>query len=216
MTSKTRIRRVLGAAAVVTAVVAAAPLQAQQGGQQQRPRAERMQQMETMRQQTPEQRLEQRVAYMTEHLALSADQATRVRAILQREHEQRTALFEKAGMGQGQGRMIGARGMRADSARPRQAPTEAERTERQAQMEQRRAQMEQARGEMQQLREQADAQLKQVLSAEQQEKYQSLRPAGPRGEGRPGMMRNGGRPGMKGMPQGRTGGGMGMRGGRGA
>lgn len=212
MSSKTRIRRVLGAAAVVTAVVAVSPIEAQQGGQQQRPRAERMQQM---RQQTPEQRLEQRVAFLTEGLALSADQATRVRAILQREHEQRTALLEQAGMGQAQGRMMGPRGMRADSARPRQAPTEAERAERRAQMEERREQMAKTRTQMQQLREQTDASLKQVLSAEQQQKYESLRPAG-RGEGRPGMMRQGGRPGMKGMHQGGMGGGMGMRDGRGA
>lgn len=214
MTSNNRVR-LLGAAAVLTAVVAASPIQAQQTGQPQRPRAERMQQMQNMRQQTPEQRLEQRVAFLTESLALSADQATRVRAILQREHEQRTALLEKAGMGQAQGRMMAPRGMRADSARPRQAPTEAERAEWRAQMQQRREQMEGTRTQMQQLREQTDAALKQVLSAEQQQKYQSLRPAGPRGEGHPGMMQ-GGRPGMKGMHQGRMGGGMGMRGGRGA
>ena len=215
MTSKSRIRRVLGAAAVLTAVVAAAPAQAQQGRQQQRPRAERMQRLEAMRQQTPEQRLEQRLAFMTARLALSAEQVTRVRTILQREHEQRTALLAKAGIDPAQGPMMGAR-MRADSARPRQAPTEAERAEWRAKAEQRRAQLEQVREPLQQLREQTDAQLKQVLSAEQQEKYQSLRPAGARGQGGPGMMRQGGRPGMKGMPQGRTGGGMGMRGGRGA
>ena len=215
MTSHHRIR-VLGAAAVLTAVFAASPMEAQQRGQQQRPRAERMQRLDAMRQQTPEQRLEQRLAFMTARLALSAEQVTRVRTILQGEHEQRTALLAKAGLEPAQGPLLGARGLRADSARPRQAPTEAERAEWRAQAEQRRAKLEQVREPLQQLREQTDAQLKQVLNAEQQEKYQSLRPAQGRGQGTPGMMRQGGRAGMKGMPGGRTGGGMGMRGGPGA
>jgi hypothetical protein len=182
MNRKKQIRRVLVGASVLTVVAVAKPAQAQQqGGQPQRPRAERIQQ-------TPEQRVERRVAVLTQQLTLSTEQATRVRTILLREAEQTKAVFDRAGIA-GPGERRGPRGPRPDSTGARQQPTEAERAAWQARMEQRRQQMEQIRPELEKIRTQTESQLAQVFNQQQRQKYNEFRATmrqgrgGPRGPG---------------------------------
>jgi len=80
---------VLTLAAALSAA-AVAPAQAQQAPGSQRPRAEaRGERMD------PAKRVERRVQMLTEHLALTADQAAKVKTILTQEGEQLKAFFEK-------------------------------------------------------------------------------------------------------------------------
>jgi hypothetical protein len=178
MNRKKQIRRMLVAAGILTVVAVAEPAQAQQqGGQPRRPRAERIQQ-------TPEQHVERRVARLTQQLALSTAQATRVRTILLREAEQTKGVFDRAGIS-GPGEPRGPRGPRPDSAGVQRQPTEAERAERQARMELRRQQMDQIRPELERIRTQAENELTQVLNQQQRQKYQELRATMQRGRGGP-------------------------------
>lgn len=158
---KNRIRWTVGAVALVAGLGMgmAVPGYAQEPAQHQDARVER---------QRPDrkQMLERRVAFMTERLNLTEDQAARVREVFEKQAEQRKAIFEKAGFEPGK-----ARGPRDGRARG----------ERRVNDDQRAA----IRTEMRQLHEQTEQELAKILDEEQQNRYEELkkemRRRGPRG-----------------------------------